>query len=201
MTDRTWDTRYAAKEYLFGTAPAGFLTRQAHHLKQGTALAVADGEGRNSVYLAQQGLSVTAFDASGVAVQKAEALARDHGMAIDFQTAKVEDWDWSAAQYDNVVAIFIQFAPPAMRAVIFAGLKRALAPGGTLMLHGYRPEQLAFGTGGPRQMDNLYTESLLHDAFSDMDILQLASYNIEVSEGSGHVGMSALIDMVARRPD
>lgn len=200
MVETAWDQRYAAEGYLFGTAPSGFLTREARYLQNGSALAVADGEGRNSVFLAQQGLAVTAFDASVVAMQKASALAQENGVPVDFHVAKIEDWDWGGAQNDNVVAVFIQFAPPPLRDLIFAGLKRALVPGGVLMLHGYRPEQLAYGTGGPRQAENMYTEPLLRDAFSDMEILRLASYDIEVSEGRGHVGMSALIDLVARRP-
>ncbi len=199
MMDRMWDTRYAAEGYLFGTAPAAFLTRAAGDLAPGSALAVADGEGRNSVFLAERGLKVTAFDASPVAVAKAQALAMDRGVAVDHRMAAVEDWDWSIP-HDNVVAIFIQFAPPPLRDAIFAGMTRALKPGGILMLHGYRPAQLAYGTGGPRQSDNLYTKDLLQDAFADLEILRLDAYDAEVSEGSGHAGMSALIDLIARKP-
>jgi SAM-dependent methyltransferase len=200
MSDRTWDTRYAADGYLFGKSPADFLSHHSQYLKPGSALAVADGEGRNSVFMAQRRLAVTAFDGSPVAVDKAQALAQEAGVKVIYRTEKIEEWDWSGGTYDNVVAIFIQFASPALRKAIFAGLRLALSPGGILMLHGYRPEQLAYGTGGPRQVDNLYTEDMLLGAFGDMEILRLESYDAEVSEGHGHVGMSALIDLIVRKP-
>ena len=80
-------------------------------------------------------------------------------------------------------------------------MKRALKPGGTLLLHGYRPKQLEYGTGGPPHAENMYTEDLLRAAFGDMEILSIESYDREIEEGSGHSGMSALIDRVARKPD
>jgi len=99
-----------------------------------------------------------------------------------------------------VAGIYIQFAEPDFRDEIFAGMKRALKPGGILLLHGYRPEQLEYGTGGPPCAENMYTVDLLRAAFSDMEILRLAAYDREVDEGRGHSGMSALIDLVARKP-
>jgi len=99
-----------------------------------------------------------------------------------------------------VAAIFIQFAGPELRDQIFAGLKRALKPGGLLLLEGYRPEQIANGTGGPRVPENLYTEALLRAAFSDFEIVELSAYDAVIEEGAGHSGQSALIDLVARRP-
>jgi SAM-dependent methyltransferase len=164
------------------------------------ALCIADGEGRNSVWLAQQGLDVTAFDFSPVAVSKARALAGEAGVQVDYRQSDIFAWDWKRQAYDVVVAIFFQFASPPQRAAIFSGLQQALAPGGLLLLHGYRPEQIAYGTGGPSQPENMYTEALLRDAFAALDILELRSYDAEVDEGSGHVGMSALIDLIARKP-
>ncbi len=109
-------------------------------------------------------------------------------------------WDWPDAAFDAVVAIFIQFAPPALRDTIFAGMKRAVRPGGRILLHGYTPEQLAHGTGGPPRVDQLYTESLLRSAFGDWEIERLETYERELAEGTGHAGRSALIDLIARRP-
>ena len=100
-----------------------------------------------------------------------------------------------------VVAIFIQFAPPAERATIFAGMKRTLKPGGLLLLHGYRPEQVDYGTGGPPQREHMYTEALLREAFGDIEIVRLAAYDRVIEEGTGHAGMSALIDLVAKKPN
>lgn len=196
-----WDDRYSAPGFLFGTEPAAFLAAHADHLTPGAkALAVADGEGRNSVFMAEKGVDVTAIDASEVALNKARRLAAERGVAIDFRAVDVLNWDWPAAAHDLVVAIFIQFAGPDERATLFEGMKRALRPGGTLLLHGYRPKQIEYGTGGPPHAEYMYTEDLLRAAFGDLDILRLESYDREIEEGSGHSGMSALIDLVARKP-
>lgn len=196
-----WDERYDRSDYLFGTEPARFLIEHASHLPRlGRVLAVADGEGRNSVHLAERGHDVTAFDGSPVAVKKARALAVERNVVIDFHVADVEAWDWTPGGYDAVVAIFIQFAAPPARDAIFRGMKRTLKPGGVLLLHGYRPEQIAYRTGGPPFAENMYTEAMLREAFGDTRIERLASYDADIREGSGHCGMSALIDLVARMP-
>ncbi|MEY4889748.1 MAG: hypothetical protein RIQ75_878 [Pseudomonadota bacterium] len=195
-----WNERYSEPGYLFGTEPAAFLRREASRLSAGqTALCVADGEGRNSVYLAGLGLSVTAMDASEVAVEKAQALARANSVTVDFHVADIARWDWTARPYDVVAGIFFQFAGPSLRDEIFAGMIRALAPGGLLMLHGYTPAQLVHNTGGPRVLENLYTSELLRDRFRDLDLLHLDEYEADLAEGSRHLGRSALIDLVARR--
>lgn len=196
-----WDGRYGDESYLFGEQPNAFLARQADRLRPGqTALAVADGEGRNGVWLARQGLTVTTTDLSPRALAKARALAERHGVSIDARLADLETWDWPAEAFDVVVGVFIQFAPPHQRDRLFGRMKQALKPGGLLLLEGYRPEQLAYGTGGPGQVENLYTETLLRDAFGDLEEISLLSYDAEIAEGSGHVGLSALIDLVARKP-
>ena len=197
-----WDDRYAAAPgYLFGTEPAAFLRDHAGMIRPGArALCVADGEGRNSVWLAAQGVEVTAFDASAVALDRARALARGRGVKVAFRQGGVEDFAWGAARYDLVVAVFVQFAGPALRSRLFAGMRQALAPGGRLMLHGYTPEQIALGTGGPRAVENLYTEEMLRASFPDLRILRLASYRRDITEGTGHNGPSALIDLIADAP-
>jgi len=196
-----WNSRFSAEGYIFGKEPNAFLASQRERLRPGMrALCVADGEGRNSVWLARLGLQVTAFDFSPVGVAKAQALAREAGVTVDHRASDIYRWDWSQARYDAVVAIFIQFASPAERAVVFAGMRESLAPGGLLVLQGYRPEQFAYGTGGPPQVENLYTEALLRESFADLEILHLASHDDAVDEGPAHRGMSALIDLVARRP-
>lgn len=196
-----WNDRYSAPGYLFGTDPAAFLQREAGRLNAGqSALCVADGEGRNSVFLAERGLRVTAMDASDVAVGKARALAVARGVSVDFHVSDISEWDWHAHTYDVVAGIFFQFAGPALRDEIFAGMVRSLAPGGLLLLHGYTPAQLDYNTGGPRVLENLYTTDLLSDRFKDFDILHLAEYEAELAEGSRHVGRSALIDLVAQKP-
>jgi len=195
-----WNERYSKPGFLFGTDPAQFLVEQQDYLQRGkTALCIADGEGRNSVFMAEKGMKVTAQDASEVAIDKARGLAAARGANVAYRLGDLRDFDWDETQYDLVAGIFIQFAEPDFRDAIFEGMKRALVPGGILLLHGYRPRQLEYGTGGPPCAENMYTVDLLRDAFSDMEILRLEAYDREVQEGCGHSGMSALIDLVARK--
>jgi SAM-dependent methyltransferase len=196
-----WNARFASDDYVFGTEPNAFLRAQAHRLRAGmTALSVADGEGRNGVWLAGQGLSVTAVEGSPVAIAKARRLAATRGVSLDVVEADLTTWSWPQASFDVVVAIFIQFVGPPLRDRIFAGMVEALKPGGLLLLQGYRPEQIANGTGGPRMVENLYTEGQLRRDFAGLVIEELVSHDSILHEGAGHDGMSAVIDLVARRP-
>lgn len=198
---RSWDERFASDDYLFGTEPNAFLKREIARLPAGgRVLAVADGEGRNGVYLAQQGFEVVATDISPVGIDKARRLAAERGVALTFEQVDLAHYAWPEEAFDAVVAIFTQFADPALRARMFAGFTRTLRPGGILLLEGYRPEQLDYRTGGPPCAQNMYTEDLLRTAFADLNILVLDSYDAEIREGSGHGGMSALIDLVAQKP-
>jgi len=195
-----WNERYAGEGYLFGTAPNAFLASNAARLKPGmSCLAVADGEGRNGVWLAEQGLRVVSVDSSSVAVEKAKALAEQRGVKLDCQLADLTEWLWPEGGFDVVAAIFIQFVGAAGRAQQFANLKRCLKPGGLLLLQGYTPRQLEYRTGGPSQVENLYTAALLREAFADMEMLHLVEHDDEICEGAGHCGKSALIDLVARK--
>jgi cyclopropane fatty-acyl-phospholipid synthase-like methyltransferase len=200
MSHSMWDARYAQDGYLFGTEPNAFLVTQRHFLKPGMrCLAVADGEGRNGVWLAQQGLQVLSVEASAVALEKAKELARQRGVSIDFEQADLAHWEWGENRFDVVAAIFIQFASPTLREQMFAGVKRCLKPGGLLLLQGYTPRQLEYMTGGPPVAENMYTETLLRNAFGDMEILHLREHDDHIGEGTAHSGMSALIDLVARK--
>ncbi len=196
-----WDERYAGEEYHFGTAPNAFLAAQRDLLKPGLrCLAIADGEGRNGVWLAEQGLQVLSVDSSAVAQEKARKLAAQRGVQLRFELADLLQWDWGVDKFDVVVGIFIQFAPPAQREQMFANIKRCLRPGGLLLLQGYTPRQLEYKTGGPSQVENLYTEPMLRAAFGDWEIVQLREHDDIIYEGTGHSGMSALIELVARKP-
>lgn len=196
-----WNQRFSGEDYLFGTQPNAFLAGQKELLVPGKrALAIADGEGRNGVWLAQQGLDVLSIDFSPVAMQKAKALAQERGVDLATQVADLSEWTWEASRFDVVVAIFIQFAEPALRERIFSGICRTISPGGLLLLQGYRPEQLDYATGGPSQVENMYTASLLRGAFATLDILHLEEHDSELHEGSGHNGMAALVDLIARKP-
>ena len=162
------------------------------------ALCVADGEGRNSVWLAEQGLDVSAFDFSPVGVDKARRLAAKRGVTVSYEVASVYDWQWPQAAFDVVAAIFVQFADPAMRSFLFERMVRALKPGGLLLVQGYTPKQLEYRTGGPSRLENLYTADLLREAFKELEILELREYEAELGEGAAHAGRSAVIDLVAR---
>lgn len=195
-----WEARFSVGEYLFGVRPNAYLASKTGLLARGSrALSIADGEGRNSVWLAEQGLQVDAFDFSPTAVGKAERLAASRSVHVGFNVTDTFAWNWAPSHYDLVAAIFIQFASPAERAKLFPLIKQTLKPGGLLILQGYRPEQLEYGTGGPPEADHLYTEAMIREALSDMDILELRSYDEPVDEGKGHAGMSALMGVVARK--
>jgi len=165
----------------------------------GRVLSVADGEGRNSVWLAKQGFAVDAFDIAEVGVAKARALAAREGVQVNFHVADVDGFAWPTAGYDGVAAIFVQFADPPLRARLFERIVRCLKPGGVLILQGYTPKQLEYKTGGPPVASHLYTEAMLREAFKDLHIVELREYEADVHEGSGHHGRSALIGLVARR--
>ena len=195
-----WQARYAAPGYLFGVEPNAFLKSRAHLLpKNGSALAIADGEGRNGVFLAEQGLDVLSVDFSPVAQDKVRALAKQRGVTLRVEQADVINWQWPERAFDVVAAIFIQFAAPLERAKIFAGIKRALKPGGLFLLEGYRPKQLDYKTGGPPHLDHLYTRELLEQSFADFSSLDIVEHDSVIREGTHHVGMSALIDLVGKK--
>jgi SAM-dependent methyltransferase len=197
----TWNRRFAESGYLFGTEPNGWLHEHADVWHAGQrVLCVADGEGRNSVWLAQRGLTVDAFDISEVGVRKARDFARITGVKVNFAVADVATLQWPESLYDGVAAIFIQFADPALRTRIFEGMVRCLKPGGVLVLQGYTLKQLEYRTGGPPLASHMYTPELLREAFAGMEILALREYEADLAEGTGHRGHSALVGVVARKP-
>jgi SAM-dependent methyltransferase len=195
-----WQQRFAGPGYLFGTAPNAFLQAQAHLLRKGqTALAIADGEGRNGVFIAEQGLDVLSVDFSPLAQDKARKLAAERGVTLRVEQADVVAWQWPEAAFDVVAAIFIQFAAPPERQKIFAGIKRTLKPGGLLLIQGYGPKQLDYKTGGPSRPENLYTRGMLQQAFGDFASLDIREHDSVIEEGAGHGGLSALVDLVGRK--
>lgn len=199
-----WEDRFATPDYVFGTAPAAFLPRHAGLLPaRGRVLSVAEGEGRNAVWLAARGLQVTGLEFAPSAIAKAHALAALRGVQIDMQAVDVLTADWVAGRdgiCDVVLGVFIQFTGPSGRDRLFDAMARCTRPGGLVMLHGYTPAQLALGTGGPRAVENLYTADLLRAAFAGWQVVVCDSYTATLDEGQGHRGPSALVDFIARRP-
>jgi len=193
-----WQGRYAVPEYIFGEAPNVFLASQKHRLpKSGKALAVADGEGRNGVFLAEQDLDTLSVDFSPNGQAKAQALARKRGVTLRTELADVHAYNWPSEEYDVIAEIFTQFSTPAERAGKFAGIRKALKKGGLLLLEGYSPKQLEYGTGGPKQLDHLYTMELLEQEFGGFSKVLIKQYECMMSEGGAHAGMAAVIDLVA----
>lgn len=198
-----WNERFSATdEYLFGKDANAFLMRHAlPRLARGMkVLAIADGEGRNGVWLAEQGCEVWSVDAAPAATEKAKKLAIERGVQMHIETADATEMDWDVRLYNMVVGIFFQFANPELRATLFEGMKRAVKPGGYLLIEGYGLKQLEYKTGGPSIADHLYTIDLMRDSFHDMQIEVLEEYDAELEEGDRHKGMSALVDFVAKQP-
>jgi cyclopropane fatty-acyl-phospholipid synthase-like methyltransferase len=194
-----WETRFGAPGYLFGLAPNVFLTAQAHRLRAGgSALSVADGEGRNGVWLAEQALDVLAIDYSPTALAKAQKLAQERRVRLRTEVADVTTWRWPMAAFDVIVAIFIA-VDAADRPAFFANLKAALKPGGLLLMQSYRPEQLNYKTGGPPDAARMCTRDILQAAFGDLAELDIREHDSVLKEGTAHVGMSALIDLVGKK--
>jgi cyclopropane fatty-acyl-phospholipid synthase-like methyltransferase len=202
-----WSKRYtdAGEAYLFGTEPNRFLARREALLQNGrSALSIADGEGRNSVWLAELGLEVTGIEISAVAIDKARHLAAARKVDVRFLQADMLAPGWPPTEmhgaFDWVIGIFIQFVGPEWRERQFEVMKQLTRAGGRILLQGYTPKQLEYRTGGPSAVENLYTDEILRTAFADWEIEELVEYEDTIAEGTGHVGRSALIGMVARKP-
>lgn len=197
---KVWNEIFDKPDYIFGTEPNDYLVEKKESLHPGQkVLMVADGEGRNSVWAAALGLDVDAFDLSEKAVAKAEKLASEKGVSVNYSVCGVDEWHWEEENYDVVVVIFVQFATPNMRTRLFANCIRTLKKGGLLILQGYTPKQLEYKTGGPSIPEHLYTEEMLRDYFASLEIIELKTYEAFIREGARHTGMSGLIGMLARK--
>ena len=194
-----WDERYSIDEYLFGKEPAQALLRNEEHLVSGgTTLVIADGEGRNSVYLAKKGFKVTATDNSIVANRKAKSLAVIENVQVDYRLEDFFDINWSEKNYDNVIGICFQFVPHHLIDNVLMDLRSATKKGGTLLIHGYTPTQLKYGTGGPKDKSLMYTKDTFTNLFQESEIFKLEEYEAIINEGIGHSGRSAMIDFIAK---
>jgi len=196
-----WNQRFDKEEFIFGKEPNEYLVEQTQkYLKPGNkVLCIADGEGRNGIWLAKQGMQVIGFDASDIALAKAKQFAKDNQVEVEYSFSDTDGFVWHANTYDAVIGIFIQFADPEMRERIFQKTYEALKPGGLFILQGYTPKQLEYKTGGPSLIEHLYTEEMIRDLAIDFEILELVSYEKALSEGPRHTGMSALLGLVAKK--
>ena len=199
-----WNERYSGEGFSFGTEPNAFLASQAHRLKPGMrALVPGDGEGRNGVWLAQQGLAAGTVDVSPVGVAKAQAFAKARGVEIDAQIADLLDWDWPRERYDIVAACYIHFFD-ADRPRMHRAMLDALKPGGLIILEAFRIEQLEFQklhrSGGPREAGMLCSRAKLESDFAGARFLLLEEADIDLDEGPRHKGPAAVIRAVIQKP-
>ena len=194
-----WDERYDSPEYMFGTEPNDCVRELAHLLPPGRVLSLADGEGRNGVFLAQRGYAVTSIDASTVASAKAARLAADRGVAMTTIVANLLEHDIGRGEWQGIVSIFFHL-PSAVRREMHARVAEALAPGGVVVLEAYTPKQLEYRTGGPPVADMLMTLAALREDFGGLEILHGEERIREISEGKLHVGTSAVVQFAARKP-
>lgn len=196
MTD-PWDERYSTDEYVYGTAPNDFLRDHLHELPSGgRVLCLADGEGRNGVFLAQQGMRVTSIDRSAVGLDKARALAEQQGVPIETVVGDLAVVDLGVEQWDAIVSIFCHL-PAAVRANLHQRVVRALRPGGVFLLEAYTPEQLVHKTGGPPTVDLLMTADALSAELQGLDVLLTREITRDIHEGRLHRGRSAVVQFIA----
>jgi SAM-dependent methyltransferase len=197
-----WDSRYAGAPYAYGEAPNAFLA-SLNLAPGGRALVPGDGEGRNGVFLAERGLKVETLDLSAEGVAKAQRLAEARGVSVDARQADVLVWDWPVAAYD-VIALFYLHLPASERRLVHGRALAALKPSGRIALEAFAPGQLvkqAQGArGGPREAGLLYSAADLREDFAGAEIELLQELEVELQEGALHVGASAVVRMVARKP-
>ena len=198
MERNMWDEIFAADHYVYGQNPNLFLQENVRLLKPGNVLCVAEGEGRNAVFLAKQGFNVTAIDASQVGLKKAEALAAEHGVSINTIHAKLQDYDFGVGRWDSVVSIFCHL-PPEIRADIHQRLSRSLCIDGVLLLEAYSQDQHDYKTGGPTKKEMLYSSGILREDFQTLQLSSLEQRERVVIEGTLHTGKASVMQLIALR--
>ncbi len=194
-----WDQRYDTPEFVYGEKPNLFLAQNVQRLTSGSVLCLADGEGRNGVFLARNGFSVTAVDSSAVGLQKAESLAKKHGTELKTIVADLADYPIPHNSFDSVISIFCHI-PPAIRKVVHKQVVKGLKPGGTLLLEAYTPKQLEYKTGGPPSIELMMTLDTLTSELEGLVFLQAQELEREVVEGTLHNGIGAVVQIIAQKP-
>jgi SAM-dependent methyltransferase len=196
-----WNARYAEAGFAYGEAPNAYLAAVAGHIKpQGRVLVPGDGEGRNGVWLAQQGFAVTSLDISEVGCAKAAALARRHGVAMEVLCTDLADWQWPVGSFDAVVSIFVHL-PPQIRPTLHGRMRDALTPAGVLIIESFAPEHLPLrlknpSVGGPDRADMLYSLEILRADFAPLQALIFEQVDVELAEGRYHVGLGSVVRAV-----
>lgn len=199
-TTNPWDDRYAADSFYYGTEPNDFLRAHADDLPAGgSVLSLAEGEGRNAVFLAGRGFRVTGVDGSAVGLAKAQRHAAARGVRLETVVADLRSYDLGQARWDAIVSIWCHLPPP-LRASLHPRIAAALRPGGVFLLEHYHPKQLGRGTGGPPDASMMMTLAELERDFPGFTVLHAFEGERDVQEGEGHKGLSVVTQYVARRP-
>jgi len=191
-----WDERYDEAEYAYGTAANDFLAQNVKHIPKGKVLCLAEGEGRNAVFLALQGYSVTAVDASLVGLNKARKLAGENGVDIEFIHADLSDYDLGTNQWRGIVSIFCPL-PSLIRKQLYKKVEKALKSNGVFLLESYTPNQLKHGTGGGKSIDVMQTKVSLTLELSRLEFKHLLELERDVIEGKYHTGIGAVVQAIA----
>ena len=193
-----WDERFAEPGYAYGTEPNDFLREVASRIPPGPVLSLGEGEGRNAVFLAGLGHSVTALDASAVGLAKAGALARQRGVRVVTVRADVTKYVIGTAVWSGIVSLWLHL-PPAVRAPLHRACVAGLAPGGAFVLEAYAPRQLDFGTGGPRDEARLATLAALRVKLDGLDLEIARELDRDINEGRYHEGRGAVVQVLGRK--
>jgi SAM-dependent methyltransferase len=201
-----WDERYSAAEYVYGTDPNEFLADRVKSTKDrgllplhGTCLMLADGEGRNGVYMAEQGLQVTSVDISSIGLEKTQKLASKRNVSITTVQADLGEYDLGTAKWDMIIGISCHF-PPHVREKVLAAIPGALKPSGQVIFECYTPKQLEYKTGGPGDADWMYSSEIFSKAFQEkLEIERNEELVRHVVEGTFHSGEASVVQFVARK--
>lgn len=194
-----WNERYSEETYAYGTNPNDFLKENIRlFAPQANILCLAEGEGRNAVFLAANGCNVSAVDQSDVGKVKALKLAEQQNVSIDYNIGDLGSYDMGQEKWDGIVSIWAH-TPSSMRRYVFSAIKAGLKPGGIFLLEGYNIQQLEYKTGGPKEADMFFSLEELKEVFSGYEILHAANKIRDIEEGAYHAGASSVVQFVARR--
>ena len=193
-----WDERYSPEEYAYGKNPNTFLEENYQVIPKGNVLCLAEGEGRNAVFLAKQGYSVTAVDGSQVGLQKAKKLAEDHGVSIEAIHADLADFDIGESRWEGIVSIFCPL-PSALRKELHKKVVAGLKPQGVYLVEAYTPDQLKHGTGGGTSADSMTTKESLRLELDSLKFRHLLELERDIVEGMYHTGLGAVVQAIASK--
>lgn len=194
-----WDQRYSSKTYAYGTKPNDFLVSMFDKLPTGKILCLAEGEGRNAVWLAEQGNEVTVIDASEIGLQKARKLVKARGVKITTVHADLADYDIGMQQWDAIISIFCHL-PPELRQNVHRRCVEGLRSEGMILIEAYTPLQLEYRTGGPPTAEMMMNMQSLSSELNSLDFLYLKERIREIHEGEFHNGTGAVVQALAEKP-